>query len=217
MQTLNPVLTAATPKQLLLKTFGIVAFISALSIAAITKAATLDPASTHSVTLAWDAAPESVVTGYRVSIGTSSGQYTQTQEGGLATQMTLGGLEFGQTYHAIVTSLGDGGVESEPSTELSFTVQPPPLPLGAQVAFNASGQGMLQWNFPVAALTSSPEFIIQSSPDLINWTVVETVSADQPGVEEGGLMNFVWPLPVMGSQMFYRLTARNWMGESTGP
>jgi hypothetical protein len=214
MAIINPYLNTTKPK-LLLNALGIVAFSCGLCLTNVSTAA--EPSPTHSATLAWDPVPESVLMGHRVLIGTSSGQYTATHEVGLTPQLTLGGLEFGQTYYAVVISLGNDGLESEPSSELVFTVAPPPLPSATQVAIDGSGQVVLQWSFSKAALGSSPEFVIQASPDLSQWAEVETVSADQPAAEEGGMVKFVRPIAAAGPQMFYRLTARNWMGESTGP
>ena len=172
--------------------------------------------STHSATLAWDPVSEQSVVGYRLLIGTSSGDYTRSYNVGLATDFFIDGLDYGQTYHAVVISLGADGFESEPSTELVFTVAPPPLPFGAQVAFDASGRPLLQWSYSKAALGSSPEFVIQASADLQNWSVVETISADQPSADDGHLLKFVRPIEGSAPQMFYRITARNWMGESKG-
>jgi hypothetical protein len=217
MAIINPTSRDAKPKQLL-KTLGIVALLSGICLANVATAAVLEPAPTHSVTLAWDPVVEPVLTGYKLFLGTSPGQYTEVHEVDLSTQLTVSGLEFGQTYYAVVISLGAGADESLPSTELSFTVAPPPLPFDTQVALDGSGQMVLQWSFAKAALGSSPEFIIQASPDLTHWTEFETISADQPAVEAGDILTFVRPVATTGGpQMFYRMTARNWMGESTAP
>lgn len=216
MAIINYTVNTAKPKQLL-RTLGIVAFLSGMCFMNDSTAATLDPLPSESVTLAWDAVPDTELTGYRLLIGTSDGPFTESYVVGLTPQLTVSGLEFGQTYHAVVITLGVGTLESEPSTELTFTVAPPPLPLDTQIARKAYGQVVLQWSFSKAALGSSPEFIIQASPDLSNWTEIETISVDQSVAEDGGLLKFVRPIHASGPQMFYRLTARNWMGESTGP
>jgi hypothetical protein len=205
------------PKLLTVKLIGILTFLMPMLYLSRSSATTVPPPSTHSVTLAWDAVPDSVVTGYRVMIGISSGQYMKSYDVGLTTDFLIDGLEFGKTYYAVVSSLGVDDFESSPSAELAFTVAPPPLPLNTQAAIDASGQCVLQWNYPKAALTYAPEFIIQASPDLIHWTEVETISAEHPSVEENGFLKFMRPTAMMGTQMFYRLTARNWMGDSTGP
>ena len=81
---------------------------------------------------------------------------------------------------------------------------------------NGSGQAGLNWTYPVSAFSSSPQFIVESSPDLVQWTQVATVL---PAAATGGnsqTAQFSWPFAMTGARRFYRLTAKNWMGASTG-
>ncbi len=175
------------------------------------------PLSTHSATFTWAAVPEHAAGTYKLAIGTSSGQYTQYHEVRLVSEFRVDGLEFGRTYYAVVTAVGDDGLESPPSVELAFTVAPPPLPAGVEVAFDGSGGLLLRWSFARAALGTSPEFVIQTSGDLQRWTVLETLTANPPSGEDGAWLRFSQAIDGSAAQKFFRLTARNWMGESTGP
>ena len=172
---------------------------------------------TKTVTLGWNAVPQTDIQGYRVSVGTQSGQYTQTLNTGTATSMPVDNLEVGQTYYFTVVAIGSTGLESPPSTELRLTIAPPPLPLGSSVAASGAGVLKLQWTFPSSAMDSSPEFIVQASSDLRIWTQVATVLAKDSVGGNAQSTQFSWDIPQTDSQMFYRLTAKNWLGTSTTP
>ena len=179
--------------------------------------ATPVPAPTPGMlTLGWNANPESGLQGYRVSVGTQSGQYTEFHDTGTALRFPIGNLQVGQTYYFVVTAIGGTGLESLPSNELMVTIGRPPLPTGGMLASNGSGSLSLNWAFPVSDLGSSPEFIVQVSSNLKDWSPVATVAATDSVGRTGQMEQFSWTLPsaVAGGQMFYRLTARNWMGES---
>jgi hypothetical protein len=170
-----------------------------------------------SIKLGWNAVPETGILGYKVYVGTASKQYTQNYDAGTSLTLTVPDRVLGGTYYFAVKSIGAGGLESALSEEIAVTIATPPLPTGGGMAISGSGQRSLNWIFPKAALTSSPEFVIEQSVDLVNWSVAATV---QPSASTGGttqMANFSWPVAVSGSRRFYRLTARNWLGTSTGP
>jgi hypothetical protein len=80
------------------------------------------------VTLTWDASPDSSVVGYRVYYGLVSGWYTysatisNTVGGILATYTTrITGLEEGVTYYFSAVSFNASGVESVLSNEAVYT------------------------------------------------------------------------------------------------
>ena len=180
-------------------------------------AATTPPVTLHTVNLGWDVVPDAGITGYKIYVGTQSQQYTESYDTGFQTTFSASGREFGKTYYFVVTAIGSTGLESVISDQLAVTVAPPPLPVGGQMVSNGSGQPGLQWTFPRSALDSSPAFIVQASSDLVNWTVVDTVLPGQSTGGDAQTLQFNWPVAITGNQKFYRLTARNWMGESTLP
>jgi hypothetical protein len=75
-------------------------------------------ANAANVTLAWDV--ESGVAGYRLHYGTSSGSYTQSSDVGTNTSATVSNLTAGQTYYFVVTAYNSGGLESQPSNQVSY-------------------------------------------------------------------------------------------------
>lgn len=171
----------------------------------------------HSAKLGWDAVPETNIQGYKVYIGTVSQQYTQILDAGTINNLTVPNLEFGTTYYFSVKAIGSTGLESLFSQELVVTISPPPLPTAGGITTNSSGQLGLDWTFPVAALGSSPQFVIQASDDLVQWTQVDTVLPSESTGGTSQMLNFSWPITQTASKKFYRLTAQNWMGESTAP
>ena len=72
-----------------------------------------------SVTLAWDPSTDPTVVGYRLRYGTSSGSYTQSIDAGSATTATVSNLTAGD-YFFVVTAYNNAGVESTPSTVVTF-------------------------------------------------------------------------------------------------
>lgn len=175
------------------------------------------PATLQSVKLAWGAVAQTNLQGYRIHVGTQSGQYTALYDTGDVITFPVSGLQYGQTYYFAVSAIGSTGLESLLSTELVVNIAPPPLPTGGQLVSTGSGQSGLQWTFPRSALGSSPEFIVSASPDLVTWTEIDTILPAQSTGGDALNLQFSWPMQVAGSQRFFRITARNWMGSSTAP
>lgn len=80
------------------------------------------------VTLAWDPNPEQDIVGYRLHYGSKPRAYDTTINAGNSTSTTLKGLTPGTTYFCAVTAYNRAGLESEFSSEISFTSDPPPVP-----------------------------------------------------------------------------------------
>ena len=78
-----------------------------------------------SVTLAWDPSPGGAIAGYRLYRGAASRTYTNVIATGNATSNTVSSLVTGATYFFAVTAVGTNGLESDYSSEVSYTV---PLP-----------------------------------------------------------------------------------------
>ena len=177
----------------------------------------LPAAILYGLNLAWNPVPETNITGYKVYVGTQSGQYTATYATGTTAAFPLSGLNFGQTYYLAVSAVGSTGIESPLSAELAVIIAPPPLPMGSQLTSTASGALALEWTLPTSAMGSSPEFIVQASPDLVKWTQVDTVLASDSVGGDAQSQQFSWSVPTggAGGRMFYRLTAQNWLGSST--
>lgn len=214
----NPTKTRKSPGRV----SGILALFSTLVVTAIiSPAASISdpPPSPVSLELGWDPVPEPNVIGYHVYIGTATGQYDRIEDAGMEASHTVTGLVRGVTYYFAVSAFNDQGVEGQLSDELVVTIDTPPVPVDAGIVADSSGTGqVLRWSFPQVALTSSPEIVIEESPDLVTWTEADVVwSGDHTG-EDGEMVTFEWPVPTGGGgSMFFRLTARNWLGNSVQP
>lgn len=150
-------------------------------------------------------------------MGTASRQYTQIYDAGTTPAFSVGSMEFGKTYYFAVKSVGGTGLESDFSGELVVKIAPPPLPVSGGISMNGSGQAGLNWSYPVAELGSSPEIIVEASPDLAQWMQVGTVPPEQATGGDPQSLRFSWPISISGPRQFYRLTAGNWLGAATGP
>jgi len=182
-----------------------------------TQAAVVGPGTIHSVTLAWDAVPEPDIQGYKVHVGTQPGQYTQTLDAGTKLSHSVGNLAYGQTYYFSVRAVDATGLESGYSPELTLTVTLPKLPPSATMATTGSGPTGLQWSYPKSALNSHPDFIIESSTDLVSWSPAGTVAAYASTGSTATDVTYNFAITRNGPQRFYRLSARNWLGDSSAP
>ena len=77
------------------------------------------------MTLAWDPSPGSAIAGYRLYEGGASRTYTNVIAAGNMTNATVSGLASGGTYFFAATAYDTSGLESDFSSEVSYTV---PLP-----------------------------------------------------------------------------------------
>ena len=99
--------------------FGLAhALTAALIIAAFTPAAR----GQSSVTLAWDPSPGSAIAGYRLYQGAASRTYTNVIAAGNRTNATVSNLVSGATCYFAVTAVGTNALESDYSSEISYTV-----------------------------------------------------------------------------------------------
>ena len=73
-------------------------------------------AAAGSVTLAWDAVPDTSVNNYKICWGTQSGLYPSCTPTGNVTTYTLSGLTDGTAYFFVVKATNTSGVDSPPST-----------------------------------------------------------------------------------------------------
>lgn len=81
-------------------------------------------ASAAAVNLTWNSNPESNITGYRVSYGSSPGVYPNTVNIGTTPAAAISGLSEGVTYYFVVAAVNQAGLQGEASAEVSHMIQP---------------------------------------------------------------------------------------------
>jgi hypothetical protein len=142
-----------------------------LVVASVLVIGTFSALGTGSVTLTWNASPSSVVTGYYIYYGLTSGIYNYEISAGNNTSVTISNLVEGATYYFVATS-HDGG-ESPFSSEVSYTVPldttNPPGSISLPINSNS------HFVFAVSGLNGN-QYVVEESPDLVHWTPVMTNS-----------------------------------------
>lgn len=113
------------------------------------------------VSLAWDASPETNVVGYFIYFGMESGVYSNRTEVGNTNTCTVGGLTKGVTYYFVVTATAADGLESDPSNEVAYLV-----PGVMQVLLQRVGTTFPSISFPIAP---GQRCELQASSDLVSW------------------------------------------------
>jgi hypothetical protein len=114
--------------------FGLLVLAALLSL--LTPARAGDPIF-RTLSFAWDASPSGDVVGYRIHIGTRSGQYSRVVDVGNLTRADVPNLVDGTTYYFTITAYSASGQESLPSDEYTHTVNPSTL-------LNVSARGLVQ-------------------------------------------------------------------------
>lgn len=129
----------------------------------------------YSVTLAWNPSPSTDVVGYHLYYGTACGIYTNDVVLGNVTNVTVSGLSTGVVYYFAMTAIGPEGLESVLSNETSYRQE---LPEGAQMRILGVSGGPFVLT---VSGTSSRAYDIEATEDLVNWTVIGTVTLDAEG------------------------------------
>jgi len=124
--------------------------------------------ATGSVTLAWNPSPDPSVAGYDIYYGGASGVYTAKISVGAATSATISGLLQGATYYFAASTYSAEGIESPFSSELVYAV-PNAITLSLNVL---QSTGTLNSLMVTANGTVPGYWVLQSSPDLKNWTAI---------------------------------------------
>src|SRR6185369_17583688 len=88
----------------------------------LTTSASFSASASQSINLAWDGSSDTTVVGYRLYYGVGSGQYTNSLAVGTNTNAVVSGLVDGATYYFAATAVGNSGLESTFSNEISYSV-----------------------------------------------------------------------------------------------
>ena len=127
----------------------------------------------ENVLLTWNPDQTGLVTQYRVWYGTQSGNYTNTFTVGDFDNYELTGLQQGVTYYFAIQSMDQEGDVSPLSNEASYTI-PILEPVSLQTTLYP-GTTYLELS---GTVQPSGNWELFSSPDLVNWTMVDFDDGD---------------------------------------
>jgi Fibronectin type III domain/Divergent InlB B-repeat domain len=108
------------------------------------------------VNLAWDASPDSTITGYKVRYGTTSGNPNQTVTVGIVTTATVTSLSDATTYYFTVLAYNSAGTESRPSNQVSYRTPGQGSTTYTLTVNSGSGDGSYAPSTQVAVNANSP-------------------------------------------------------------
>jgi len=132
-----------------------------------------------SVNVAWNPNAESDIAGYKLSYGSSSGNYSSTLPTGKTTSATVSGLTDGQLYYFVLRAVNTAGVESASSTEISYRV---PLPANTPPVAIAKSVTTLEDQSVSIVLTGSDVDGDPLSYQIVSGPAKGTLSGSVPNV-----------------------------------
>ncbi|MGH7953509.1 MAG: fibronectin type III domain-containing protein [Limisphaerales bacterium] len=150
----------------------------------------------YGVTITWDPNSDGNVTGYRLYYGIASHSYANRIDVGNATTTTISNLTSGVTYYFAATAYNSSGLESDFSTEVTYTPGTSTSTL-ATMRISAAAPGQ-PFALTVAGQTGHI-YEIQATTNFINWTVIGTVAA-----AADGSLQFTDPAASNFPSRFYR-------------
>ena len=128
----------------------------------------------QSVSLAWDRSSDSSVIGYRIYYGMATQTYTNMVDVGNATNVTISGLADGTTNYFAATAYDILGLESDYSSELSYSV--PTAFASLRIRTAPAGQFVLTVTGPIGHT-----YDILATQDFKTWVVIGTVTVGASG------------------------------------
>ncbi|WP_052574021.1 fibronectin type III domain-containing protein [Haloferula sp. BvORR071] len=180
--------------------------------------AALQAAEAPAVSLAWNANPESSVTGYKVYFGTQSGVYDNVADVGKVTQTSLPALTMGSTYFMAVSAYNSSGQESPKSAEFKVTATTPVPPIDTTFAITpgsgSASQGKLQWKYLKSEQASLDRFAVYSSEDLVTWTESARLASTAATNSDSQYLYFDYAPSITKQKMFFKVAPRNAFGET---
>jgi hypothetical protein len=132
-----------------------------------------------SVTVAWTPNPEPDIAGYKVYVGTNAGRYSTVLDAGKGTNQMITNLAAGWTYYFAVTAYNTSGLESDLSSEVSYTA-PVPSP---ELIFTPLGNGSFNLQFEGVPGVA---YWIEYTTNLTSttWQRLTTLTANSQGLAQ---------------------------------
>jgi hypothetical protein len=142
----------------------------------------LGTVSNAPIQLAWNPSPDPAVAGYRLYWGTASGSYSFVYDAGSATSAVVSNLAPGGVYFFAATDYDTNGLESDFSTEVSFTNNPATAPVVPQITnFVKNADGNFSINSTTAPGQSYVLLATTNFAPQATWLPIATNTADNLG------------------------------------
>jgi hypothetical protein len=158
--------------------------------------------------------PADLVTGYRLSYGTVSGQHPTTIDAGNVLTLTVTGLQPSTTYYFVLVAYDAAGLVSPPTPEVPFLTAA--APAGCNDGQGLIGIGISSWTSPIAIGAQGivslsglvgPQAIVDLQVRLTLNSVVSIASdVPNPGGDLRGVRALAISVPVVAG--VYNLTVR---------
>ena len=165
-QQMNSLVAAENPRTP--STRPPLSLISLAAVALLCSTAVALAATAGSVTLGWNANPETNIQRYELQWGSASGNRPNTVDAGTSLTASVSGLNPGSTYYFAVVARNSFGQVSQPSAEISYTVpgtlNTAPEAMAATLTLEEEGQ---------AAITLSAS---DAEGDFLDYTIVSSPS-----------------------------------------
>lgn len=126
--------------------------------------------SSQSVVLTWNPSSDTNIIGYNIYYWEASGGATNEVFVGDVTNTTISGLVDGTTYQFAATAVDAAGNESAFSNLASFTL----TSVATLSLQTVATQGSLTYINIAASGAIPAQWALESSPDLITWTIIAT-------------------------------------------
>lgn len=168
----------------------------------------------NSAALEWVPNPEPDVAGYRVYIGSASGNYDSVIDVVGATRASLPQVPLGSTIYLAVSAYNSAGLESAPSTELVVIADVPKPAAATSFTMSSPGQGQIQWKYPKTAAVPADRFTVYASEDLVTWTPASEIPVSESASSDAEWHYFEFPYAADKPRMFFQVGTSNAFGES---
>jgi hypothetical protein len=151
---------------------------------------------TTSLTLAWDATVSPDITNYNVYYGFAPGTYNGSIAAADHVSTTISNLVVGTRYYFAVTSVNQSGMESDYSTEISYT---PTAQLG-RITLHLALDSSLRVTLSGTGAVGSA-YNVQWSANAVSWSNLTSLT-----IPASGNFSLVDPASATNKMRLYRLT-----------
>ena len=168
----------------------------------------------NSAALEWAPNPEADITGYKVYVGSASGNYESIIDVVGATRAILPSVPLGSTLYLAVSAYNSAGLESQPSSELVVIADVPKPAASTSFSMSSPGEGRLRWKYPKNSTVPADRFTVYASEDLVNWSPASDILISESSSSDEEWQYYEFPYTADKPRMFFQVGTSNAFGES---